>query len=89
MSNFENPAQTTVRLSREKRITEYQNAGDSHHVNAELDVYRYGQARPDLSAAAMYRLLKQAGRPAARFFEKQAIAEASQVTTEFPAVGAV
>lgn len=86
MGNFETPSQTTVRLGREKRITEYQNAGDSYHANAELDVYRYGQARADLSAAAMYRLLRAKGSRAARLFEKQAREEANQETTEIPVV---
>lgn len=86
MSNFENPSQLTVRKSREKRIEDYHKSGDSNHANMELDLWPYGKERKPLGVVALYQTLKRKGSKAARFFEKEAIAEASQDTTEIPAV---
>ncbi len=85
----ETPNNYTLRLAKEKRITDFQNRGDAFHADEELDTYRYGAARPDLAASAFYLYLRRKGSKAARFFEKGAIAEASQETTESPAIGVV
>lgn len=86
MDGREAPGAKTVRLGIEKRIIDHHNAGDSTHVNMGLDHWPHGKERQPLGVVAIYQLLKRKGRPAARFFEKQATAEAAQPTEEIPII---
>lgn len=76
MNNFETPAQKTIRLSKEKKILDYHTSGDSNQSDRELDTYKYGALRSDIS-------LEQA-----RHAARSAIKRANQDTDEFPAVAA-
>lgn len=82
----ETPGNKTIRLTKEKKIFDYNKGGDGNKSDAELDTYRYGQARSDLSSSAMFLLLKRKGSKAARFFEAQAVIESNQETGEIPIV---
>ncbi len=75
-----------TRLGIERDITDSNNKKDGNQVDAKLDIYAYGRERPMLGIVAMYQALKRKGSPAARFFERQAIALASQPTEEIPIV---
>lgn len=86
MDGRETPNQVTLRKAKEKRIVEAQNEGYALTVDMELDTYRYGEARKDLGVVAMYQYLKRKGSKAARFFEREAIEEASQKTDEIPVI---
>lgn len=86
MDNREAPGAKTVRLGIEKKIVDYNNAGDGVQVDRGLDHWPHGKERPELSAAAMYDYLVVKKSLVARFFKVQALAETSQDTTEFEAV---
>jgi hypothetical protein len=70
----------------ERDIVDSQNKGDGNQVNAKLDIFPYGKPRKELGVVALYQTLERKGSKAARFFEKEAIAEASQETDEIPVV---
>lgn len=46
---METPNNLVLREAREKRIGEYLLAGDGKNMDAELDVYPYGDIRPEIS----------------------------------------
>lgn len=49
MMERETPGSLVLREAREKRITDYYKCGDGRNMDAELDVYPYGNIRPNIS----------------------------------------
>lgn len=74
MSNFEVPAQKTVRLGKEQKIRDYHGGGDTFHSDQELDSYPYDKLRPELTVEE------------ARHIAKGALRSYRQATEEFEAV---
>lgn len=81
---FETPAQRTKRQSIEGKINENYEAGDIFLVNQGLDVWAYGQRRPDLDNTQMTRLFPRL----AHLFREELERRAAQDTTSFEAVKA-
>jgi hypothetical protein len=75
-----------VRQGIERDIVDSNNKHDGDQVNAKLEIYPYGKERPMMGVVACWQALKRKGSSAARFLEKQAIAEATQPTEEIAIV---
>ncbi len=74
----ESAFQAGTRASIERDIEDSFGKGDMNQVDAKLDIHPYGREREPLGVVACYQLLKQKGSKAARFFEREATAEARE-----------
>lgn len=59
----ETPSNKVLREHREERIVDYLNKHDGRNMDAELDVYPYGEPRPEISLEQAHHIAKVALTP--------------------------